>query len=279
MSKNWLLRTLSSVYVEVIRNVPLLLQLFMWYGVFLYSMPRINQSITFRDAVFINNRGFYFPWPVEHPGWTIAGFGLLVGLTSVFGIRSWAKRRQALTGQSFPLLGVGLGTVAACVALFWWLGGAPVDVEFPARKGLNFVGGGRVTPEFTALLIGLVSYTAAFIAENVRSGILAINSGQTEAAEALGLSRGKTLRLVILPQALRVIVPPTTSQYLNLTKNSSLAVAIGYPDLVFVGNTTLNQTGQAIEAIAIFMAVYLFISLAISLFMNWYNARIALKER
>jgi general L-amino acid transport system permease protein len=213
LSKNFLLRTLSAVYVEFIRNVPLLVQLFFWYAVITEGMPGPREALSPLPGVFLSNRGIFFP-----------------------------------TFSSVPEI-----------------------------QGFNFVGGLAVSPEFAALLIGLTTYTAGFIAEIVRAGILAVDRGQGEAAHALGLSRPQTTRLVILPQALRVIIPPMTSQYLNLTKNSSLAVAIGYPDLVSIANTTMNQTGQAIEGIAIIMAVYLTISLSISAFMNWYNARVAFK--
>jgi general L-amino acid transport system permease protein len=204
---------------------------------------------------------------------------MLIGIVATIALQRWGKRRQALTGQQFPVLWTTLGLVIAFPLLVFLVQGAPVKMDVPVLRGFNFVGGATLTPEFAALLIGLVTYTAAFIAEIVRSGILAVSHGQTEAASALGLKRSQVLRLVVLPQALRVIVPPTTSQYLNITKNSSLAVAIGYPDIVSVANTTLNQTGQAIEGIAIIMAVYLTISLSISVFMNWYNKHIALVER
>jgi general L-amino acid transport system permease protein len=204
---------------------------------------------------------------------------MLIGVVATIVLQRWARQRQANTGQQFPIMRAALGLIFGLPLLVFLVLGAPVQLDKPVLRGFNFVGGATLTPEFAALLIGLVTYTAAFIGEIVRSGILAVSHGQTEAALALGLRRGLVLRLVVLPQALRVIVPPTTSQYLNLTKNSSLAVAIGYPDIVSVANTTLNQTGQAIEGIAIIMAVYLTISLSISLFMNWYNKRIALVER
>lgn len=207
------------------------------------------------------------------------GFALAIAVIGVIFLRRWAKARQERTGQPFPIGTASLGLLIGLPLIAYIAGGAPTALDVPKLQGFNFVGGVVLTPEFFAILVGLVVYTAAFIAEVVRSGILAVNWGQTEAARALGIDSGKTLRLVVLPQALRVIVPPLTSQYLNLTKNSSLALAIGYPDLVSIANTTLNQTGQAIEGVAMIMGTYLVISLGISIFMNWYNKRIALVER
>jgi general L-amino acid transport system permease protein len=207
------------------------------------------------------------------------GLGLLVGIVAAWGIHRWAKARQAATGQPFPSIRAGAGAIIGLPLLIWLMGGAPLDFSVPQLKGFNFEGGTVIQPEFTALLVGLVVYTSAFVAEIVRSGILALHKGQSEAAYSVGLTRGQALRLVLLPQAMRVIVPPMTSQYLNITKNSSLAIAIGYPDLVASVNVTINQTGQAVENVLIIMAAYLTVSLSISLFMNWYNRRIALKER
>ncbi|MFA7665424.1 MAG: amino acid ABC transporter permease [Burkholderiaceae bacterium] len=279
LSSNWLLSRLASAYVETMRNIPLLLQLFVWYGIFTELMPPVRQAIAFGDAVFITQRGLYYPWPQPHVAWQAAGWALPVGIALAGLWRRYARGLQARTGRQLPtalpaaLLVFGL-PLAAWAAL-----GAPTALSLPELRGFNFRGGRALSPEFLALLLGLSTYTAAFIAEIVRAGILAIDRGQSEAALSLGLSRSQELRLVTLPQALRVIIPPMTSQYLNLTKNSSLAVAIGYPDLVAVANTTMNQTGQAIEAIAILMAIYLAISLLISLFMNWYNHRVRLVER
>jgi general L-amino acid transport system permease protein len=279
LSSNWLVAKLAAVYVEVMRNLPLLLQLFIWYGVLTLSLPGPRQALTPVEGVFVSNRGLRFAVPAEDPVyfWMLVAF--LAAIVASFGVSRYAKRRQHLTGQQTPVGRIVLSLLLGLPFVVWLLGGAPTAMDVPELRGFNFVGGVNLSPEFAALLLGLSTYTAAFIAEIVRAGILAVPHGQKEAAAALGLSPGRTLRLVVLPQALRIIVPPTTSQYLNLFKNSSLAVAIGYPDLVSIGNTTLNQTGQAIEAISIFMAVYLFISLTISLFMNWYNRVIALKER
>lgn len=279
LSSNWLVAKIASVYVEVMRNLPLLLQLFIWYGIITVSLPGPRDALNPVEGVFLSNRGFMIPAPVADPVHGYMGIAALLALALAVVIRRWAKRRQAATGAQFPVYKAAFGLLIGLPAIAWLLGGAPAVLEVPELRGFNFVGGVSLTPEFAALLFGLTFYTAAFIAEIVRGGILAVSHGQSEAAFALGLRKGMVLRFVVLPQALRIIIPPTTSQYLNLTKNSSLAVAIGYPDLVSVGNTTLNQTGQAIEAISIFMAVYLTFSLSISLFMNWYNRAIALVER
>jgi general L-amino acid transport system permease protein len=278
LSKNWLLSKIAGVYIEVIRDLPLLLQLLFWYTI-LQALPGPRQALNPVDGVFLSNRGLKLPW-IE---WVDAHDAALVtfaagAILSFF----WAKglrRKQEEDGQpraAWPW------TLLFCVAAplaVWWLMGAPFVPDVPALRGFNFRGGLTISPEYFALLLGLVLYTAGFVAEIVRAGIQAVSHGQWEAAGALGLPRGRIMALIVLPQALRVIVPPMTSQYLNLTKNSSLAVAIGYQDIVSIANTTLNQTGQAIEGIAIIMAVYLSISLSISLFMNWYNAKIALVER
>jgi general L-amino acid transport system permease protein len=278
LSRNWLVAQTARVYVEVMRNLPLLLQLLFWWTLFRDMFPGPRDAISFA-GMFLSNRGVKVPtlvWELEH---TIVLIAMLIGIVATIVLQRWAKQRQELTGRQFPVLRSAAGLVIGFPLLVFLVQGAPVKLDVPVLRGFNFVGGATLTPEFAALLIGLVTYTAAFIAEIVRSGILAVSHGQTEAALAVGLKRSHVLRLVVLPQALRVIVPPTTSQYLNITKNSSLAVAIGYPDIVSVANTTLNQTGQAIEGIAIIMAVYLTISLSISVFMNWYNKHIALVER
>ena len=279
LSSNWLVAKLAAAYIDIFRNIPLLLQLFFWYAVITEALPHPRQALSPLEGVFLSNRGFGFPVPVDHPAWFWAGVGLLAGIGLAVLVGIWARRRQEATGQQFPTLGVNVLLIIGLPVIGWAIAGAPTELDMPVLRGFNFVGGLSLSPEFAALLLGLVIYTAAFIAEIVRSGILAVNYGQTEAASALGLQARHILRLVILPQALRVIVPPMTSQYLNLTKNSSLAVAIGYPDLVSIANTTMNQTGQAIEGVAMIMAVYLTISLTISLFMNWYNKHIALVER
>ncbi len=280
LSANWLLQRLAGAYVELVRNLPLLFQILFWYLAVLGALPGPRQSISILDEVFINNRGMFIPRPVFEAGaWEVfAAFGVAVVLSIC--VRVWARRHQEATGQQFPVAWTAAALILGLTLMALVATGFAISFEKPVLRGFNFAGGVRVIPEFVALLLALVTYTAAFIAEIVRAGILAVARGQTEAAYSLGLRPGPALRLVVIPQALRVIIPPLTSQYLNLTKNSSLAVAIGYPDLfaVFAG-TTLNQTGQAIEIIAITMAVYLAISLVTSLLMNWYNARMKLVER
>ncbi len=279
LSTNWLIARLAAVYIEAVRNVPLLLQLFLWYAAVTASLPLPREALNPLPGVYLSNRGLVVPAPIADPVYVAIGIALLIGIAGAIVTSRWAAQRQARTGQQFPAFWTGTAMIFGLPLLAWLAWGAPVVVEVPELVGFNFVGGWSRSSEFTALLFGLTVYTAAFIAEIVRNGILAVPHGQTEAAAALGLRRGLILRKVILPQALRVIIPPTTSQYLNLTKNSSLAVAIGYPDLVSVGNISLNRTGRAIEVILVFMAVYLTISLSISLFMNWYNRHIALVER
>lgn len=277
LSRNWLLARFATVYVEGLRNIPVLLQLFFWYSLITEALPGPRQALNPLPGVFLSARGLKLPEPVWQTTHLWMGVAFLVGLLAAWMIGRWAKIRQERTGRLFPTWQAGAALILGLPLLVWLLGGAPVSMNMPELQGFNFSGGLTVTPEFTALLVGLVLYTGAFIAEIVRGGILAVVHGQTEAGLALGLSRGQVLRLIILPQALRVIIPPLTSQYLNLTKNSSLAVAIGFPDLVSTANTAINQTGQAVEGIAVIMAVYLTISLSISAFMNWYNRRIALK--
>ncbi|HOB63163.1 MAG TPA: amino acid ABC transporter permease [Candidatus Competibacteraceae bacterium] len=280
LSKNWLVAKLALIYIETFRNIPLLLQIFFWYFAVLRAVPAPRQSLSLGDAVFLNIRGLYMPAPQFQPGfgWVLVALAIAIGL--VWWLKRWAWQRQMATGQAFPILRTSLALLLGLPLVVFWLAGSPLHWQLPELRGFNFQGGWVVIPEMASLLLALSVYTATFIAEIVRSGIQAVSHGQTEASLSLGLNSSLTLRLVVLPQALRVIIPPLTNQYLNLTKNSSLAAAIGYPDLVaaFAG-TTLNQTGQAIECIAITMAVYLTISLLISLGMNWYNRRVALVER
>lgn len=278
LSKNWLVSRLAGLYIEVMRNIPLLLQLFFWYAIITEVMPGPRQALTPLPHVFVSNRGLMIPWlQGDALDWVTGGLGIAIILVLLLG--HWAKRRQETTGDIFPLGRAAIGLLIVVPVIAWLFSGGSLQLNVPELKGFNFVGGLNLSPEFAALLAGLVIYTSAFVAEVVRSGIQSVDSGQWEAASAIGLPRGRLLRLIILPQALRVIIPPMTSQYLNLTKNSSLAVAIGYPDIVAVANTTLNQTGQAIEGILIIMGAYLVVSLSISVFMNWYNKRIALVER
>lgn len=280
LSSNWIISRLATVYIETLRNIPLLLQIFFWYFAVLQLLPGPRNSLSWYDAFFFSNRGFYSPAPVfqEGSGVVIGAFVLAVGI--VIWLVRWAAKRQEATGRQFNTISVSLGILIGLPLIVFFLSGMPIGLEYPALKGFNFQGGMRIIPELMALLWALSFYTAAFIAEIVRAGILAVSHGQTEAARALGVRNAPTLKLVVIPQALRVIIPPLTSQYLNLAKNSSLATAIGYPDLVavFMG-TTLNQTGQAVEIVAMTMAVYLAISLTISAIMNWYNKRKALVER
>lgn len=278
LSRNWLLSRMAGAYIEIFRNIPLLLQLFFWYSIITQSMPGPRQAHHPLPGVFLSNRGLKLPaLQGDALDWILAGLALAIIAIVVIG--HWAGKYQDATGRIFPFGRVALAVLIVFPVIGWLVSGASLALDMPYLKGFNFSGGLTLTPEFTALLAGLVFYTAAFTAEVVRSGIQAVDQGQWEAAGSLGLPRARILRLVVLPQALRVIVPPMTSQYLNLTKNSSLAVAIGYPDIVSVVNTTLNQTGQAIEGILIIMAAYLTVSLSISVFMNWYNRRIALVER
>lgn len=280
LSKNWLIAKLALVYIETFRNIPLLLQIFFWYFTVLRAVPSPRQSLSLGDVAFLNIRGLYVPAPQFQPGfgWVLAA--LVVAIVLVIALTRWARQRQMATGQPFPVVKTALALLVGLPLIVFWLTGSPLQWQYPELRGFNFQGGLVVIPEMASLLLALSIYTAAFIAEIVRAGIQAVSHGQTEASLSLGLNSQLTLRLIILPQALRVIIPPLTNQYLNLTKNSSLAAAIGYPDLVaaFAG-TVLNQTGQAIECIAITMAVYLTISLLISLIMNMYNRRVALVER
>jgi general L-amino acid transport system permease protein len=345
LSRNWVISKIATLYVEFVRNIPLLLQIFIWYGAVLKPLPGPRQAPEiglpypswgfllfvpliavgvyglmrgydeFKEStigragvtvgfvvwlvlvwyllnwlglsvidfvpmgMFLSNRGILVPEPLFEQGSQVAFYALIIGLIGAWLVRRWAIKRQFETGEQFPHVLTGLGFIIGLPLLALIVSGWPISLEMPELKGFNFVGGMNLVPEFMALFLALSIYTAGFIAEIVRAGIQAVSHGQTEAAYALGLRRGLTLRLVIIPQALRVIIPPLASQYLNLTKNSSLAVAIGYPDLVATGGTVLNQTGQAVEVISIWMAVYLSLSLLTSAFMNWYNARMRLVER
>jgi general L-amino acid transport system permease protein len=279
LSKNWLLARLAGGYVELIRNLPVLLQLLFWYNAVLKALPEMRDSLVIPGA-FLNNRGLFIPQPIFHQGFGAVLAALLVGIAGSIAFRIWARKRQERTGERAPVLWVALGLIVGLPLVVFVLAGSPIELSYPEKGRFSINGGIEVLPELVALLFGLVIYTGAFIAEVVRAGILSVSHGQTEAAYSLGLRPGPTLRLVVLPQAMRVIIPPLTSQYLNLTKNSSLAVFVGYPDLVLVfAGTVLNQTGQAVEVIAITMLVYLTISLVTSLFMNWFNRRMALVER
>jgi general L-amino acid transport system permease protein len=280
LSKNWLLAKVATGYVETIRNIPLLLQLLFWYNAVLKTLPEMRDSVVIFGGTYLNNRGLFVPRPQFLSGFDVVAVAALAGLIAAVVFYLWERRRQERTGQRGPVFTVTLGLIVGLPLIVLALKGFPLTFDYPQAGRFNIAGGIEVLPEFAALLFGLSIYTAAFIAEVVRAGILAVSRGQIEAAYSLGLKPSPTLRLIVVPQAMRVIIPPLTSQYLNLTKNSTLAVAIGYPDLVqvFTG-TVLNQTGQAVEVVAITMLVYLTISLATSFAMNLYNRRVALVER
>ncbi|MGB9437944.1 MAG: amino acid ABC transporter permease, partial [Desulfobacterales bacterium] len=279
LSTNWLVSRLAAVYIEVFQDIPILLQLFFWYALFYEVLPSPRQALSPFGGVFMSNRGLVIAIPEYAPAHLYMGIAFLSGCLVIYFLRRWARKRQAKTGEYFPVFSVSVGLLIVLLLLAWLAGGAPTAMSVPQLKGFNFQGGQNISPEFSALLLGLVLYTAAFVAEVVRAGIQSVSKGQREAAMSIGLKPGQVLNLVILPQALRVIIPPLTSQMLNLTKNSSLAVAIGYPDFVSVAGTAINQTGQAIEGVAMIMIVYLCLSLSTSAFMNWYNKKVALVER
>ena len=279
LSTNWLVSRLAAVYIEIFQDIPVLLQLFFWYAFFYEMLPGPRQALSPFSGVFLSNRGLVFSVPQFHPAHMYMAVAFLAGCIGIYFLRRWARKRQAKTGMAFPVFRVSVLILILLPLLAWLAGGAPTKMSVPELKVFNFQGGLNVSPEFTALLLGLVLYTAAFVAEAVRAGIQSVSKGQREAAMSIGLKPNQLLQLVILPQALRVIIPPLTSQMLSLTKNSSLAVAIGYPDFVSVAGTAINQTGQAIEGVAMIMIVYLFFSLSTSAFMNWYNKKIALVER
>ncbi len=280
LSSNWIVAKLAALYIEVLRNIPLLLQIFFWYFGVLRNLPSPRNSVSVFDMVYLNIRGLFAPKPVFEPGFSVVAITAAVAVAAVFFLVRWARRRRELTGQPFHTVYVSLAILVLVPLGAAAAAGFPLSWDYPVLKGFNFRGGMVMIPEFVALLMALSVYTAAFIAEIVRAGIMAVSYGQTEAAYSVGLKPEFTLRLIVIPQALRVIIPPLTSQYLNLTKNSSLAAAIAYPDIVLVfAGTALMQTGQAVEIIAITMAVYLTICLVISGVMNWYNKKMALVER
>lgn len=279
LSDNWLVKKLAGIYIEVMQNVPILLQLFFWYALFYEALPPVRHALHPLPGLYLCNRGVFMAVPISHPAHVYMFISLGLGIIGALILKSWAGRRQESSGKDFPVFWTALGIIIGLPLMVWLIFGAPHAMDIPKLKGFNFKGGLIVSPEFIALLIGLVIYTSAFVAEIVRAGIQAINRGQTEAAMSIGLKKSLILNLVILPQALRVIIPPLTSQMLNLVKNSSLAIAIGYPDFVSVTNTTINITGQSIEGVALIMGCYLTFSLSTSLFMNWYNKKSQLVER
>jgi general L-amino acid transport system permease protein len=279
LSRNWLVAKLGTWYVEIFRNIPVLLQLIFFYKLLVTVLPDPRQSFNVAGAVLLNNRGLFAPRPVPEAGFIAFLVAVLVAIVVWVVMARIGRRRREQTGHGLPVLRVGIGLLIVLPLLAILITGKPFVLDFPIAGRFRTEGGMTILPEFVALCLGLSIYTASYIAEIVRSGILAVSHGQTEASMALGLSRWHTLRLIIVPQAMRIIVPPLTSQYLNLTKNSSLGIAIGYPDFFSIAGTINNQTGQAVEVIAITMGVYLALSLITSAFMNWYNARIALIER
>ena len=280
LSNNWLVSRLMTAYVEFTRNVPVLLHILLWYGIVVHVLPHPKQAIEPLSGFFLSNRGFYLPRPVfEDLAWVIPA-SLVVALAGVWLFSRHARRVQEETGRIYPVLSISLAAIVSVPVIAYFASGSPVHLDWPELKGFNYKGGIALKPEFFALWFALSIYTAAFIAEIVRAGIVAVSHGQTEASYSLGLKPGWTMRLVVIPQALRVIVPPLISQYLSLTKNSSLAIAVGYMDLTAtIGRISLNQTGRALECMSILLTVYLLISLTISAFMNWYNRRIRLVER
>ena len=280
LSNNWIISRLAATYIETFRNIPVLLQILFWYNVVLAAMPSVRQSYSFFDSVFINQRGIFIPKPIFLDGSMYIGIAVVVAIVLGWFVHKWAKRRLEETGKEFPVFLTNLALLIFLPLITYYATGKPVDFEYPVLKGFNFEGGKTYTPEFLALLFALTIYTATFIAEAIRSGIEAVSKGQKEAAQALGLSKMQSLKLVVLPQAIRVAIPPIISQYLNLIKNSSLAAAIGYPELVTVfAGTSLNVTGQALEIIAITMGTYLVISIIVSLVLNWFNHKMKIKER
>jgi len=280
LSKNWLIAQIALVYIEMMRNIPLLLQIFFWYFGVLRALPSPRESIEFGTSVFVNNRGVFVPFPIPEDGFNVIIITFIFAVISCIYLSKWAKKRKELTGKPFPVFLTSTLILVVLPAIAAIAMGGPMSLNYPEFKGFNFRGGAEIPPELVSLVFALSLYTGAFIAEIVRAGINSVDKGQREASYALGIKPGITLRLVIIPQALRVIIPPLTSQYLNLTKNSSLAAAIAYPDIVLVfAGTVLMQTGQAVEIIAITMAFYLFVSLVISMFMNWYNKTISLVGR
>ncbi|WP_157014610.1 amino acid ABC transporter permease [Mesorhizobium xinjiangense] len=279
LSKNWLIARICTVYIEIFRNIPPLLVIFFWYLGVLSVLPLPRDSIELPFSSYLNSRGFFFPKAIWGEGAWLVPVALLAAIAMSWFVARRAHARQMATGQTFPVLWASVGLIVGLPLLALVVTGFPISFERPTLGTFNLTGGWTIKPEFIALYLALSFYTASFIAEIVRAGILGVSKGQTEASYALGLRNSQTLRLVIVPQAMRIVIPPLTNQYLNLTKNSSLAVAIGYPDLVAVGGTILNQTGQSIEVVAIWMMVYVGLSLSTSAFMNWFNARMALVER
>ncbi len=279
LSTNWLIRTVATAYVEGLRNIPLLLQIFFWYFAVLGALPQPRQALNIADSIYLSNRGLIVPKPILGDLFWLTPAIFTLCVIAAFIVARWARRRREETGRTFPTLWISLGLLSGPALVTWLATGAPLDWSHPVLTGFRFDGGVDIIPELVAVWFALSVYTGAFIAEAVRGGILAISRGQTDASSALGLTRGQSLRLVVIPQAMRVIVPPVTNQYLGLTKNSSLGAAVGYPELMSVSGTILNQTGQAVEVLAVTMAVYGTICLVIALIMNIYNRSVRIVER
>ena len=280
LSRNWLVSKLAYIYIEFTRNVPVLLHILLWHGIIINTMPHPRNALTIGDVLFLTNRGLYVPKPIAETGIWLAWLGFVAALFFSVGFARYARVRQRQSGVQLPVFRVNLAICILLPLLAFFAAGQPISLNFPALKGFNFRGGIQLPPEFVALTFALSIYTAAFIGEIVRAGIIAVDKGQREAAEAIGLRPSQVMNEVILPQARRIIIPPLTSQYLNLTKNSSLAIAIGYMDIVAtLGGITLNQTGREMETMLMVMGIYLIISLLISAFMNWYNSRVRLVGR
>ena len=280
LSTNFLVNRIAYIYIEFTRNVPVLLWILLWHGIIVHSLPHPKQALSLADKLFLSNRGFYVPKPLLEPAFWIVIIALTVSVIGAVMFSRFARAKQEKTGQRYPVYWINSAAVVLVPVIVFFISGSPAELEYSVFDKFNFVGGLVLTPEFIALTFALSIYTGAFIAEIVRAGILAVSHGQTEAAYAVGLKPNWTMRLIILPQALRVIIPPMISQFLNLTKNSSLAIAVGYMDVVAtIGGISLNQTGRALECMSIVLAIYLCISLLISAFMNWYNKRISLVER
>ena len=280
LSRNWLIAKLAKSYVDFFRNIPLLLQILFWYNVVLRSMPSPKQSYNFFDTIFINNRGLYFPQPEYNTTFFVMLTSLFLAVVASFILNSWANKRKVATGQDFMVYPFAIGMFIVFPIIAYFIGGSHLTFSFPELMGFNFKGGKTLSPEFLALTFALTIYTATFIAEAVRSGIEAVSHGQKEAAASMGFSPYQSLKLVVLPQAIRISIPPIINQYLNLIKNSSLATAVGYPEIVTVfAGTSLNQVGQAIEIISMTMLVYLVISLIVSALLNWFNHKMKIQER
>lgn len=279
LSTNLLIRSIATLYVETLRNIPILLQIFFWYFAVLGALPQPRQAVNFAGSVFLSNRGLFVPAPVPGDYFWVAPAIFVICLVAVVLLNRWARRRREETGRSLPMGRISLALLVVPAGFAWWITGAPLDWSYPELRGFRYEGGMTVLPELVAVWFALSLYTGTFIAEAVRGGILAVSKGQTDAARSIGLSRGQTLRLVIIPQAMRVIVPPVTNQYLSLTKNSSLGAAVGYPELMNVSGTMLNQTGQAVEVLSLTMLTYGTICLCIATVMNIYNWRVRIRER